>query len=123
MEISEDGGVDVVSLANNHILDYGVPAMESTQEILDEAGIVHVGVGHVLVLLHHGWENTSQVNDPQRTNVTAAFDAGATVVIGHHPHVLQGVEHGEDGTFVAYSLGNFVFDSSPGRTRSRSSST
>lgn len=45
VDVLTDGGVDVVSLANNHILDYGVSAMESTQEILDEAGIVHVGVG------------------------------------------------------------------------------
>ncbi|SVB26357.1 uncharacterized protein METZ01_LOCUS179211, partial [marine metagenome] len=39
------GGIDVVSLANNHILDYMEPAMIQTQNILDEAGILHSGAG------------------------------------------------------------------------------
>ena len=39
------GGIDVVSLANNHILDYMEPAMIQTQNILDEAGILHSGSG------------------------------------------------------------------------------
>lgn len=38
-----------------------------------------------------------------------AVDSGADIVIGHHPHVLQGVEV-YDGALVLYSLGNFVFD-------------
>ncbi|MEI3005020.1 MAG: CapA family protein [Victivallales bacterium] len=41
----------------------------------------------------------------------AAFiDAGAELVIGHHPHVIQGVEQYGNG-WIAYSLGNLVFDS------------
>lgn len=39
------GGIDVVSLANNHILDYMEPAMTQTQNILNEAGILHSGAG------------------------------------------------------------------------------
>ncbi|MFL2983700.1 MAG: CapA family protein [Candidatus Neomarinimicrobiota bacterium] len=39
------GGIDVVSLANNHILDYMEPAMIQTQNILNEAGILHSGSG------------------------------------------------------------------------------
>ena len=39
------GGIDVVSLANNHILDYMEPAMIQTQNILNEAGIAHSGSG------------------------------------------------------------------------------
>jgi len=38
------------------------------------------------------------------------LNAGANLVIGHHPHVPQGVEH-RDGGLIAYSLGNFIFDS------------
>jgi poly-gamma-glutamate synthesis protein (capsule biosynthesis protein) len=38
----------------------------------------------------------------------AAIDAGATLVIGHHPHVLQGVEVYQ-GRYIVYSLGNFCF--------------
>jgi poly-gamma-glutamate capsule biosynthesis protein CapA/YwtB (metallophosphatase superfamily) len=36
-------------------------------------------------------------------------DAGADIILGHHPHVLQGVES-YDGAVIAYSLGNFLFD-------------
>src|SRR5262249_3347028 len=39
----------------------------------------------------------------------AAIDAGADIVIGHHPHVLQGLEWYK-GKLIAYSMGNFVFD-------------
>ena len=39
----------------------------------------------------------------------AAIDAGADLVVGHHPHVLQGFEWYK-GRLIAYSLGNFVFD-------------
>ena len=39
------GGIDVVSLANNHILDYMEPGMIQTMNILNEAGIVHSGAG------------------------------------------------------------------------------
>jgi poly-gamma-glutamate synthesis protein (capsule biosynthesis protein) len=40
----------------------------------------------------------------------AAIDAGADLVIGHHPHVLQEIEHYRDGV-ILYSLGNFTFGS------------
>ena len=39
----------------------------------------------------------------------AAIDAGADLVLGHHPHVPQGIEFYKEGV-IAYSLGNFVFD-------------
>ena len=39
------GGFDAVSLANNHILDFGLSGLERTWEVLDAAGIVHVGTG------------------------------------------------------------------------------
>jgi len=37
-----------------------------------------------------------------------AIDYGAKVVLGHHPHVIQGIEAYKEG-IIAYSLGNFVF--------------
>ena len=45
----------------------------------------------------------------QRRLARAAIDAGAALVIGSHPHVLQEVEE-YGGGLIAYSLGNFVFD-------------
>jgi poly-gamma-glutamate synthesis protein (capsule biosynthesis protein) len=49
-----------------------------------------------------------------RNFTQAAVDAGAALVIGHHPHVLQGYRR-DGGTLIAYSIGNFVFDYFTGR--------
>jgi poly-gamma-glutamate synthesis protein (capsule biosynthesis protein) len=63
----------------------------------------------VIVQIHWGDE---YADDPAYTQVHAAhamIEAGADLVIGHHPHVLQGFELHEGG-FIAYSLGNFLFE-------------
>ena len=62
----------------------------------------------VILSVHWGRE---AIHRPPRSVVAAAHalvDAGAGLVIGHHPHVLQGVEHYR-GAPIVYSLGNFVF--------------
>lgn len=64
---------------------------------------------HVVVLLHAGTEGSSQPDPSQHAAADAALDAGATAVIGSHPHVLQG-HRLQDGQLTAWSLGNFVFD-------------
>ena len=51
----------------------------------------------------------SSINYDQRIEAHAAIDAGAALVIGSHPHVLQQIERYHGG-LIAYSLGNFVFD-------------
>lgn len=169
-------GFDVLSLANNHSLDYGAAALVQTTGSLDLADIHHVGAGlneeiayHpllltvkgirlallayvdappegrfnkalwtargikpgvawadperiradvsaakldadvVIVLLHSGTEGSRVPNRIQGAAAHAAIDAGAALVIGSHPHVLQGVEYYGKGVIV-YSLGNFVFD-------------
>lgn len=63
----------------------------------------------VIVLLHTGYEGRTQVYDEHRALARSVIDAGATLVVGAHPHVLQGVEHYKEGLIV-YSLGNFIFD-------------
>jgi poly-gamma-glutamate synthesis protein (capsule biosynthesis protein) len=63
----------------------------------------------VIVLLHSGYEDQQTPNTIQRRAAHAAIDAGAALVLGSHPHVLQGVEY-YNGGVIAYSLGNFVFD-------------
>jgi poly-gamma-glutamate synthesis protein (capsule biosynthesis protein) len=63
----------------------------------------------VIPVLHWGKE---YLDAPERWQVTAAhawIDAGADVVIAHHPHVIQGIERYKDG-LIAYSLGNLLFD-------------
>jgi len=64
----------------------------------------------VVVSFHWGREGQTGLRDYQTLLAHAAIDSGASVVLGHHPHVLQGVERYKDGVIV-YSLGNFAFGS------------
>jgi poly-gamma-glutamate synthesis protein (capsule biosynthesis protein) len=64
---------------------------------------------HVVLMVHFGVEGSFSPTDFQRYVARAAIDAGATLVIGTHPHVVQEVEE-YGGGLIAYSLGNFVFD-------------
>lgn len=169
-------GVDVVSLANNHTLDFGVEGLEETIAGARAAGLAVVGAGadaeeayapvvldvrgrsvavvglsrvlpviewaatderpglasayddeaavaaveaaalradHVVAAVHWGRESEDCPDEHQRRLARALVDAGADVVAGHHPHVLQGIAQ-EDGTVVAYSLGNFMWYSKGG---------
>lgn len=63
----------------------------------------------VVASIHFGEEYQSTSNKYQQDIARSAIDAGASLVIGHHPHVVQEVEKYKDG-YIAYSLGNFVFD-------------
>lgn len=63
----------------------------------------------VIVYLHWGRERAPRPGNHQRWAAHAMIDAGADLVIGHHPHVVQAVERHGNG-LIAYSLGNFLFD-------------
>lgn len=63
----------------------------------------------VIVNIHWGNEYQHQFNKYQEAIGHALIDAGADVIIGHHPHVVQGLEIYQ-GKPIFYSLGNFVFD-------------
>ena len=167
----EELGVDIVSLANNHTLDYGIDALKDTFTTLSENVIAYVGAGNnleeakktqyfeiqgktiavlsasrvipvsnwaatsksaglfttydptallqeievardiadaVVVYVHWGLEHKEYPESYQRTMGKQFIDAGADVVIGSHPHVLQGFEY-YNGKLIAYSLGNFIF--------------
>ncbi len=67
-------------------------------------------VDYVVVSFHWGSELMTAPKDYQRRLAKLAIDSGAQVVIGHHPHVLQGVEFYNGGA-IYYSLGNFAFGS------------
>ncbi|NUP13302.1 MAG: CapA family protein [Polyangiaceae bacterium] len=62
----------------------------------------------VIVSFHWGNEGSHESSDVQQTLGRAAIQAGADLVLGHHPHVLQGIEEYQ-GKKIVYSLGNFVF--------------
>ena len=162
-------GIDIVSLANNHALDYGPEGLNDTIRSLDAAGIAHSGAGEnegaarrpailevrglrvaflsyaatadafmaapgvpgvawgavdtiredvgqarehadiVVVSLHAGNEYADEPDPTQRLLAQAAVGAGAALVLGHHPHVLQRWDF-RGSSLIAYSLGNFVFD-------------
>jgi poly-gamma-glutamate synthesis protein (capsule biosynthesis protein) len=171
----KSGGFSVVSLANNHINDYGPEALAETLEALDLLGIERCGAGLnaeeagrpaiveagglrfaflayaeamwsvieagegpgvvildrdriaadvraagtsadlVVVSLHWGEEHQGKPRDSDRELARAVVDAGADLIIGHHPHVLQGAEFYR-GSLILYSLGNFIFDMISART-------
>ena len=64
----------------------------------------------VVVSFHWGQEKSALLRKYQPLLAHAAIDSGARLVIGHHPHVLQAIEHYRDG-LILYSLGNFAFGS------------
>ena len=174
-------GFDLVSLANNHVGDYGDRALRQTLARFDSAEIETVGAGRDLtaarrpviierdgvrvgflavdsigetpsatrtrpgtnrlnmpprtgplnrsqlqrissdiralskqvdvavVLTHWGTQYTHRVESSQRIAARAFADAGADLVIGGHPHWVQGLEMAGSAV-VVHSLGNFVFD-------------
>jgi poly-gamma-glutamate synthesis protein (capsule biosynthesis protein) len=63
----------------------------------------------VIVSMHAGIEYRAKPDSKQVEFAHAAIDAGADLVIGHHPHVVQPIERYKGG-LIFYSLGNFIFD-------------
>lgn len=70
----------------------------------------------VVVLLHWGQEYSEGPDHAQKTAARRLLTGGADLVVGHHPHVLQGLERHEHG-LIAYSLGNFLFANTDERSR------
>ncbi|MFN7146947.1 MAG: CapA family protein, partial [Myxococcota bacterium] len=67
------------------------------------------GADLVVVQLHMGFQFASVPGEGSRDAAHAAVEAGADLVVAHHPHVLQGLEWYR-GKLIAWSLGNLVFD-------------
>lgn len=176
VQILHDMGVDIVSLANNHIYDYGEEGLLDTLDTLEGAGIPYVGAGRnleeaskvvyfqnddmkigiisateieryatpdtkgatedspgafrcfrndlledaireakkecdfLILFVHWGTESTDELDWSQPGQAKDFTEAGADVIIGAHPHVLQEVGNVND-TLVFYSLGNYWFSS------------
>lgn len=162
-------GFNLLSLANNHIFDYGYEGFEDTVAFLKQNNIFCFGAGKnleeaqkpaiisindisigflgyewefmesvnatnnnfgtaplreeiiledvknlkekadvIVVSLHWGYDRERYPSPGQRKLAHRLVDVGTDLVLGHHPHVLQGIEYYKDG-IIAYSLGNFVF--------------
>ncbi|MBF2025420.1 MAG: CapA family protein [Oscillatoriales cyanobacterium C42_A2020_001] len=166
VEVLKSGGVDIVTLANNHSMDYDAEGLKETLSTLEAAGIESMGAGHDLTharrpqivdvkgqriayLAYWGEEYGAEANKPGVNNIREeriaedirairdqvdwvvvnyhwgqeladfpadwqvklahfTVDQGADLIVGHHPHVLQGAEIYK-GRAIAYSLGNFIF--------------
>ena len=178
VQILLDLGIDIVSLANNHSLDFGQDALQDTFVTLDEAGILYAGAGDskeraeelqvievngkkfgflaatrvipvagwdvrnkqpglfttyddtrlverireskeecdfLAVYVHWGIEREEYPEEYQNVIAKHCVEAGADVIIGAHPHVLQGIEFIE-GKPIFYSLGNYIFNNSTPKT-------
>ncbi len=95
-----------------NILDEGI--------IIDDIARAKIqGAQLIIVSLHFGQEYQPQPNSMQKNLAYRLFKAGADIILGHHPHVLQPMEivtlkeNGkEQHKFVIYSLGNFISDQS-----------
>lgn len=77
------------------------------------------GAQIIIVNFHWGIEKQYTPDENQKALAHLAIDEGADLVIGHHPHVLEGIEK-YNGKYICYSLGNFCFggNSTPGDTDS-----
>lgn len=173
MELLKQMGTDIVSLANNHVFDYGEEALYDTADLLEQADIPYVGGGrnieeakrpiyyiidgikigfvaasngerikytpqatestpgilraydtaeynevikqaaqecdYLIAYIHWGTEDSNYLNADQQRWGREFLASGADIVIGGHPHVLQGIEY-VDGKPIIYSLGDFWFN-------------
>ncbi|MEJ5361077.1 MAG: CapA family protein [Spirochaetota bacterium] len=164
-----EAGITAVTLANNHMLDYGSTGLLDTLTSLSDAKVLYAGAGKnettaslpilhklgttriavlcytqiaskemiaknnpgvnffelkkaqedikkyrfcdsVIISIHWGNEYFYYPSSKQIDLAHALIDAGADAVIGHHPHVYQGIEIYKNKP-VVYSLGNFLFGS------------
>ena len=83
--------------------------IDCKQDLLDNiASLKEQGAQIIIVSFHWGQEKENVPNDVQVELAHTAIDNGADLVLGHHPHVLQGIEEYK-GKNIVYSLGNFCF--------------
>lgn len=85
----------------------------STEEITKNVqALKQAGAEVIICAFHWGKEGAYRPNTEQKKYANDALEAGAHIVYGHHPHVLQKIEKQENGV-IYYSLGNFSFGGNP----------
>jgi poly-gamma-glutamate capsule biosynthesis protein CapA/YwtB (metallophosphatase superfamily) len=98
------GEAPVASGSNPGVVQRSLPVILADIDSLRKRD----SVDYVVVVLHWGTEKATAPDQGQIDFAHAIIDGGADAVIGHHPHVLQGIEAYKSGVIV-YSLGNLVF--------------
>lgn len=108
--VERDTSVVVTTESGLTIGIYGaVYYLMEADVIADEISTLRrMGVDLVIFVPHWGSENSYVTTEEQETLAHAAIDAGADIVFGTHPHVLQPIEE-YNGGVIFYSLGNFSF--------------
>jgi len=96
------------SNGNHTDTDDRVAVMDVTR-MREDVGKLAARADAIIVSMHAGVEYSPKSNTQQVAFARAAIDAGASVVVGHHPHVTQPWERYGQGV-IFYSLGNLVFD-------------
>lgn len=115
----EDEGITTFNGEDTKVLDIngvkvglvGIYALNETRAKEIEPAMEKVkedGAELIIVNMHWGQEGAKTPNSTQRELAHKAIDLGADLVVGHHPHVLQGLEK-YNGKYIVYSLGNFCF--------------
>jgi len=102
--IQEINGIKIGWLGFNEVeaeLDY-TQAIELTKQVVEEADFT-------IVMIHWGTEYVNTPNSKIQDYGHQFIDAGADVIWGTHPHVIQSIENYGDG-MIFYSLGDFAFD-------------
>lgn len=84
--------------------DYNISMLFEKIKVLKK----HPGYDHIVVFPHWGTELVDCPDPLDVVNARKMIDAGASCVIGHHPHVSQGCENYKNG-IIAYSLGSFIY--------------
>jgi poly-gamma-glutamate capsule biosynthesis protein CapA/YwtB (metallophosphatase superfamily) len=87
--------------------------------ILEDIKRLRPRVDFIVINIHWGEELEAEPDSNQIILAHRMIEGGADLIVGHHPHVLQGIERYR-GKVIAYSLGNFVFG---GNSRSANSET
>ena len=114
-KIVEINGIKIALIGAQNIGWYPVAdskagiAMIDEKKLVGEIKEVRKSVDFIVIILHWGVEYTQTPTDKQRQLAHYLIDSGADLIFGHHPHIIQGIEHYKNG-FIAYSLGNFVFN-------------
>ncbi len=102
--------------------DYLVSLIDEEKMIRDIARAREQGVDLVTIALHFGLEYQRQPNEQQKQLVDHLIQAGADIILGSHPHVVQPYQFidtmGNDGLMkrglVIYSMGNFISNQTSG---------
>ncbi len=115
--LTEAGGIRIAFVGASYasVNDGGrarnryVARTEDTDRLNSAVAAARRAADFVVVTFHAGTEYTTNPNPDQVAFARAAVNAGADLVVGHHPHWVQTIERYR-GRYIFYSLGNFIFD-------------